>query len=87
MGCFAHPDFYHHDSERYGIMFKIRWNKANTLAAIYAAGVLILTLTGVSIVVNIRSLYGWFLDFFSTVSPVVYALALAYVINPLLKFF
>ncbi len=68
-------------------MFKIKWNKANTLAAIYATGVLILTLTGVSIIVNIRALYGWFSEFFSTVSPVVYALVLAYVINPLLKFF
>lgn len=68
-------------------MFKIKWNKANTLAAVYATSVLILTLTGVSIIVNIRALYGWFSDFFSTVSPVVYALVLAYVINPLLKFF
>ena len=74
-------------SERYCIMFKIKWNKANTLAAIYATGVLILTLTGVSIIVNIRSLYGWFTEFFSTISPIVYALVLAYVINPLLKFF
>lgn len=68
-------------------MFKIKWNKANTLAAIYACGVLILTLTGVSIIVNIRALYGWFAEFFSTISPIVYALVLAYVINPLLKFF
>ena len=68
-------------------MFKIRWNKANTLAAIYAAGVLILTLTGVSIIVNIRALYGWITDVFSTIAPIVYALVLAYVINPLLKFF
>ena len=68
-------------------MFKIKWNKENTLAAVYATGVLILTLTGVSIIVNVRALYAWFSDFFSTVSPVVYALVLAYVINPLLKLF
>ena len=68
-------------------MFKVRWNKANTLAAIYAAGVLILTLTGISVIVNIRSIYALVSSFLSTVSPVVYALIFAYILNPLLKFF
>ncbi len=67
-------------------MFKIHWNKQNTLMAIYACGVLILTLTGISIIVNIRFLHRMITDFFDAISPVVYALVLAYVINPLLKF-
>lgn len=67
-------------------MFKIHWNKQNTLMAIYACGVLILTLTGISVIVNIRFLYHMIADFFDAISPVVYALVLAYIINPLLKF-
>ena len=66
-------------------MFKIHWNKQNTLVAIYAAAVLILTLTGISIIVNIRFLYQTIAGFFDAISPVVYALVLAYIINPLLK--
>ncbi len=73
------------DKERLPSMFKINWNKSNTLMAIYACAVLILTLTGISIIVNIRFLYLAITGFFNAISPVIYALVFAYIINPLLK--
>jgi hypothetical protein len=67
-------------------MFKIRWNKENTTAAIYACAVLALTLTGICIIVNIDAIYYAVRSFFHTISPLIYGLALAYLINSLLKF-
>ncbi len=66
-------------------MFKIRWSKTNTIAAIYACAVLAITLTGICIVVNIASIYHAVANFFTAIAPLVYALALAYLFNPLLK--
>ena len=66
-------------------MFKIHWNKKNTTEAIYACAVLAIALTGISIVVHIRVVYDALRAFLRVISPIVYGLSLAYVINPLLK--
>ena len=66
-------------------MFKIHWNKKNTTEAIYACAVLAIALTGVSIVVHIGVVYAALRAFLRVISPIVYGLSLAYVINPLLK--
>lgn len=66
-------------------MFKIHWNKKNTTEAIYACAVLAIALTGISIVVHIRVVYDAMRAFLRVISPIVYGLSLAYVINPLLK--
>ena len=66
-------------------MFKIHWNKKNTTEAIYACAVLAIALTGISIVVHIRVVYAALRGFLRVISPIVYGLSLAYVINPLLK--
>ena len=66
-------------------MFKIHWNKKNTTEAIYACAVLAIALTGISIVVHIRVVYDALRSFLRVISPIVYGLSLAYVINPLLK--
>ena len=66
-------------------MFKIRWNKKNTTEAIYACAVLAIALTGISIVVHIGVVYAALRAFLRVISPIVYGLSLAYVLNPLLK--
>ena len=66
-------------------MFKIHWNKKNTTEAIYACAVLAIALTGISIVVHIGVVYAALRAFLRVISPIVYGLSLAYVINPLLK--
>ena len=66
-------------------MFKIHWNKKNTTEAIYACAVLAIALTGISLVVHIRVVYAAIRAFLRVVSPIVYGLSLAYVVNPLLK--
>jgi len=66
-------------------MFKIHWNKKNTTEAIYACAVLAIALTGVSLVVHIGVVYAALRAFLRVISPIVYGLSLAYVINPLLK--
>ncbi len=66
-------------------MFKIHWNKKNTTEAIYACAVLAIALTGISIVVHIGVVYAALRGFLRVISPIVYGLSLAYVINPLLK--
>lgn len=66
-------------------MFKIHWNKKNTTEAIYACAVLAIALTGISLVVHIRVVYAAIRAFLRVISPIVYGLSLAYIINPLLK--
>ena len=66
-------------------MFKIHWNKKNTTEAIYACAVLAIALTGISLVVHIRVVYAAIRAFLRVVSPIVYGLSLAYIVNPLLK--
>ena len=66
-------------------MFKIHWNKKNTTEAIYACAVLAIALTGISIVVHIGVVYAALRAFLRVISPIVYGLSLAYIINPLLK--
>ena len=66
-------------------MFKIHWNKKNTTEAIYACAVLAIALTGISLVVHIGVVYAAIRGFFRVISPIVYGLSLAYIINPLLK--
>ena len=66
-------------------MFKIHWNKKNTTEAIYACAVLAIALTGISVIVHIRVVYDALRAFLRVISPIVYGLSLAYVINPLLK--
>ena len=66
-------------------MFKIHWNKKNTTEALYACAVLAIALTGIFVVVNIRVIYSAVRGFLRLTSPIVYGLALAYVINPLLR--
>ncbi|MBR5044071.1 MAG: AI-2E family transporter, partial [Clostridia bacterium] len=66
-------------------MFKIHWNKKNTTEAIYACTVLAIALTGISLVVHIGVVYAAIRGFFRVISPIVYGLSLAYIINPLLK--
>lgn len=66
-------------------MFKIHWNKKNTTEAIYACAVLAIALTGISLIVHIRVVYAAIRAFLRVISPIVYGLSLAYVINPLLK--
>ena len=66
-------------------MFKIHWNKKNTTEAIYACAVLAIALTGISLVVHIGVVYAAIRSFLRVISPIVYGLSLAYIINPLLK--
>ena len=66
-------------------MFRIHWNKKNTTEALYACFVLAIALTGIFVVVNIRVIYGALRSFLRLTSPIFYGLALAYVINPLLR--
>ena len=66
-------------------MFKIHWNKKNTTEAIYACAVLAIALTGISLVVHIGVVYAALRAFLRVISPIVYGLSLAYIINPLLK--
>ncbi len=66
-------------------MFKIHWNKKNTTEAIYACAVLAIALTGISLVVHIGVVYAAIRAFLRVISPIVYGLSLAYLINPLLK--
>ncbi|MBO6020276.1 MAG: hypothetical protein J6P88_03730, partial [Clostridia bacterium] len=66
-------------------MFKIHWNKKNTTEAIYACAVLAIALTGISLVVHIGVVYAALRTFLRVISPIVYGLSLAYIINPLLK--
>ena len=66
-------------------MFKIHWNKKNTTEAIYVCAVLAIALTGISLVVHIRIVYAALHTFLRVISPIVYGLSLAYVINPLLN--
>lgn len=67
-------------------MFKIQWNKKYTTVALYACGLLAIAIVALALLLNIRSIAGLFKSFFDVLLPIFYGLIIAYLCNPILKF-
>ena len=67
-------------------MFKIQWNKKYTTVALYACGLLAIAIVALALLLNIRSIANVFVSFFDVLRPIFYGLIIAYLCNPILKF-
>ena len=67
-------------------MLKFQWNKKYTTIALYACAVIAIAIVALALILNLRMIGGLLARFFEILLPIVYGLIIAYICNPILKF-
>lgn len=66
---------------------KLKWNRRYTTIAVYAALVLFVALFIVFFFINNNDFGKYISDFFTVMSPIIYGVVIAYLLNPVVSFF
>lgn len=66
---------------------KINWNKRYTTIAVYCVLVVFASLILISIILNMGNVTGYITKFLSIFNPLIYGLVIAFLVNPLMRFF
>ena len=66
---------------------KLSWNKKYTTIAVYVALVLLVASFIVFFFLNNNDFGGYIKKFFSALSPIIYGVIIAYLLNPIVVFF
>lgn len=66
---------------------KLRWNRKYTTIAVYAALVLFVALFIVFFFINNNDFGKYISDFFTVMRPIIYGVVIAYLLNPVVRFF